>query len=176
MQYTRKDITPITEPLTIQICKESLYLPDDPDESLLNMYMITARRYVEDYAGVSLVPQQINVIHDDIMYNKIFIPIYTENNINVSFFDINGDCNEVNDDIIIVRHATPPYIINTKGWPITTSNILLKYTSTVSHDIEALKPIMLLIVGHLYENRQIVDTKMTSIHFLLQPFRKKYHV
>jgi hypothetical protein len=176
VQYTRKDITPITEPLTIDMCKESLYLPDDPDETLLSMYMVTARRYVEDYIGVSLVPQEINVVHDAFA-NKLTIPIHTDNNISICYRDTNGETNDLdNFDTFIIRNATPPYIMHKTGWPTDARVIMLNYTSTVTPDVEALKPHMLLIVGHLYENRQIIDSKMSSIHFLLAPFRKKYHV
>jgi hypothetical protein len=176
VQYTRKDITPVVEPVTIDMCKESLYLPDEPDETLLKMYCTTARRYIEDYTGTSLVPQEINVVHDAFT-PKLTIPIHTDNNISISYRDAHGECEDVdNSDTFIVRNATPPYIMHKTGWPTTARVITLKYNSTVSPDLESLIPFMLLIVGHLYENRQIVDTKMGAINYLLAPFRKKYHV
>lgn len=176
MQFTRKDITPITEPITLDMCKESLYLPEEPDDTLLNMYRVTARRYIEDYTNTSLVPQEINVVHDAFT-NKLTIPIHTDNNISICYRDTNGEVVDVdNTDTFIIRNATPPYIMHKTGWPTDAQVIMLNYNSTVSPDLESLKSLMLLIIGHLYENRQIVDSKMSSIHFLLAPFRKKYHV
>lgn len=174
MQYTRKDITPITEPVTIDMCVESLYLPDSPDTTLLNMYITAARRYVENYIGCSLVPQEITVVYDSFS-TKLMYPIYTENNISVTYLDNDNETQTIDgSDIFCNRHATPAYIEHKTGWP-EGKMVKVCYNSTPSNDLEVLKPMMLLIIGHLYENRQIVDTKMTSIHYLLAPFKKSYH-
>jgi hypothetical protein len=175
MQYLIKDIAPIVEPVTTDTAKDHLYLGDDVDTDLLGLYIAMARKYVEKFCGLSIIPQEVIVTYEA-PERKIYLPRYTGNAINVAVTE--DDLNTMDyideSEYVINRYATPPYIIHKTGWP-KGSHVLVTYTSCVDADAQYLKPMILLIVGHLYENRQIVDTKMANIHYLLGPFRRWYH-
>ena len=55
MQYQGRDKSGYTELVTTAECVSHLYLPADADTTLMTAYILTARRWVEQYCGLPLI-------------------------------------------------------------------------------------------------------------------------
>jgi hypothetical protein len=157
MSYTSTDVTPVTEPITVAMAEEQLYLPDQPNATLLQSYITAARQWVENYTGRHMVPK--NVVYMDAMTSRTVVLPYlldTITSITIDGKTVSGT--KCSDNAVQLSIYAP------------SGNLAIKYKSLAETN-QVLITAALLIVGHLYENRQLVDGKMGNVKMLLDPFR-----
>ena len=181
MQYRAKDKSGFTEIVTTDDCKKQLYLPEDADLTLLPHYIKTARKWVENHCNVALVTKEISVHHESfpIGKGKLMIPIMTEseNIISLSYVDdMNAEQTIDIDDLIFCNIPNPNYILPKENWPYG-KNITIEYEANAIHHKDDYKAPVLLLVGHQFLNREIIEEKFeNSLKNILQPLRYNYHV
>ena len=182
MQYQGRDKSGYTELVTTAECVSHLYLPADADTTLMTAYILTARRWVEQYCGLPLIKKNVTVHYDTFPQNKesILLPLITESAdiIEITYIDTDNVEQTIDGgDVILANIPNPNYIIPLEDWPLEARNVNICYVATAYYDAAALKPAIMLMVAHIYENREIVETKFTnSLKNLLAPYRKRYHV
>lgn len=167
MYIITKDKIPFTEPVTVQECKDQAYLPDNPQENLIQMYIRTARQHIEQYCNVALVPKVIEAIavgNEPIM---LHLPVTTFLEAKTT---TNNEDTTVNDTDLFIFQSRPA-LIKFKN-ATSYERFYLKYESAVDADVAAYKPYILIIVTHLYENRTLDTGNINKFDFLLNPLRK----
>lgn len=173
MQY--KAIDNVGEIVTPAEVIEHCYLPNDTSTAQLNLWIKTARRWVENHCSVALVTKTVTVSYREFSI-PMFLPFATsETNVtSMTYTDNNGDTVELT-DVILYNIPTPAYVMPLTTWPTYGTNIKIVYTATQTHDYEIYKPAIMMLVAHLAENREIVESKFeNSLANLLAPLRKKY--
>jgi hypothetical protein len=181
MQYIAKDNTGYTEIVTPAEIITHCYLPSDASTSQINVWIKAARRWVERYCSVALVAKTVQVSYKNFPsgLGPLFLPMATECNriTSLSYLSSTGDTETIDlDNIVLCNIATPPYITpRITEWPTSGSNIIITYTATQHYDYEIYKPAIMMLVAHLAENREIVESKFTnSLTNLLAPLRVVY--
>lgn len=181
MQYIAKDKAGFTEIITTDDCEKHLYLPDDADLTLLPHYILTARRWIENYCNVPLVTKTVNVHHDTFPINreKLLLPLITEESAvaSISYYDEDDAAQTFTvSDTILANIPVPNYLIPKKDWPAGAKNVKITYEATAYYDRNAFKSPVLLLVAHQFENRDIIEDKFSnSLRSILAPLRLKYH-
>lgn len=181
MQYQARDKSGFTELVTVAECKSHLYLPDDADTTLLGAYILTARRWVEQYCALPLIEKSVTVHYETFPAGKasLLLPLCTEigDITTLTYTDAdNAEQDIATDAVILANIPNPNYIIPLQDWPTGARNINICYTATAYYDRAALKPAIMLLVAHMYENREIVENKFSnSLKNLLSVYRKTYH-
>lgn len=181
MQYQARDVSGFLELVTVNECKAQLYLPDDADTTLLSAYILTARRWVEQYCAVPLIEKNVTVHYETFPEGKVsmLLPLCTEESdiLSLTYTDEYNAKQEISPaDVILANIPNPNYIIPLEDWPTGARNINIYYTASEYYDKAALKPAILLLVAHLYENREVVESKFSnSLRNLLSVYRKTYH-
>lgn len=177
MQYTAKDVDDYTEIVTSAEVIQHCYLPSDASTPQLELWIKSARKWVEKHCGVALVAKTVVVSYrgfEDTMY----LPFATESTeiTTLTYLDSNGDSASVNKaDVVLYNIPTPAYILPKTTWPTSGSNIVITYTATQYYDYDIYKPAIMMLVAHLAENREIVESKFeNSLINLLAPLRHKY--
>ncbi|HMU05109.1 MAG TPA: head-tail connector protein, partial [Saprospiraceae bacterium] len=107
-------------------------------------------------------------------------PLATESNnvTSIAYLTTEGDAATIDiSNLVLCNIATPPYIKpKVTEWPTTGSNIIITYTATQHYDYDIYKPAIMMLVAHLAENREIVESKFeNSLTNLLSPLRVMYH-
>jgi uncharacterized phiE125 gp8 family phage protein len=181
MQYQARDVAGFTELVTVDECKSHLYLPDDADTTLLAAYILTARRWVEQYCALPLIEKTVTVHYEEFPTGKIslLLPLCTEEAdiTSLTYTDVDNENQTILPaDTILANIPNPNYLIPIADWPTGARNINITYTATAYYDKAALKPAIMLMVAHIYENREVVETKFNnSLRNLLSVYRKTYH-
>ena len=181
MQYQARDKANFTELVTVNECKSHLYLPDDADTTLMSAYIFTARRWIEQYCALPLIEKTVTLHYETFPTGKLsmLLPLCTEaaDITSLTYTDENNADQTISvNDTILANIPNPNYIIPLEDWPTGARNITITYTATAYYDKAALKPAIMLLVAHMYENREIVENKFSnSLKNLLSVYRKTYH-
>jgi hypothetical protein len=154
MSYVCTDIEPTNEPITLDIAIEHLYLPDNVNLDLLQIYITSARQWVEKYTGLHMVPKKI--VYTGPLFKSILLQ-----------YKVDKILTAKADGISIMVAKCADYSVKVYG---SGNEIILEYNSLPEYN-KSLVTAALLIVGHMYENRQIVETKIGNAKMLLEPYR-----
>lgn len=182
MQFKAADKAGFTEIVTTDECVKHLYLDIDADTTLLATYIAAARRYVEKYCNVPLVTKTVTVHYDTFpnYKDKMFLPLITEesNITSLSYIDEDNATQTISTaNIILANIPNPNYIIPKEEWPSAAKNIKITYEATAYHEKSAYKSAVLLLVGHQFQNRDIIESKFeNSLVNILKPLRLLYNV
>lgn len=182
MQYTAKDKTGFTEIVTAANVIQHCYLPSDADTAQLGVFIKTARRWIERHCGVALVAKIVNVSYRAFPIDglgPLFLPLATEeeNVTEVTYMDTLGETITMDIDNIVLCNIPSPNYITPKvtAWPTAGSNIIITYEATQYYDYDIYKAPLMMLVAHMYENREIVEHKFSnSLNNLLAPLRVLY--
>ena len=190
------------EPITLCEARKHLrivpfgYPLEHPDDNYVEQYLIpAAREWVEEYIRRPLVTKTIEVYYSDFRqaYDLPFMPVQGLDSITYLADDntVKTVANDVyklkvysNDaKVILASGKEMPSDLNSEEYSITLT-ISAGYTNGASPDTYPLpypiKAAMLLIIGHLYENRQedvLGNTRISfnslplGVYNLLQPYR-----
>jgi uncharacterized phiE125 gp8 family phage protein len=180
---------PSTEPLTYSEVKAYLRLNGDSEEAFVTSLIVVARQYVESQIWRPLISQVQSMNFDKSelttqVYNINKAPVISINS--VTYYDLNNALQTLNasdweSDIYSnparFRIKTLPQIYDRMN--ALQVNFTCGYSNAASVPLP-IKQAMLMLIGHYYENRQIVmtGTQVNEVPFaaetLLNPFRNNY--
>ena len=185
------------EPLTLSLARLHLKLDAElegeaaahPDDSLVNMLISAAREHAENFTGLSLVNREHSFSLDEFPCSFIDLQVWPVTAITeVSYVDENGATQILPSGQYRLDNVSRPARLYTveNTWPTTKKQdnaISVRFAAGFNDAIpmpKTLKQSMLLIIGHLYENRQDVihssrtggqlELPMGSV-FLMTPHR-----
>lgn len=183
------------EPITLEQARAQIRIEAfgsplaHPDDAYIQMLIGIARDYCESYCQRAFAIKTIEFAYDDLPLNEIEIPVYPAKSIQIiKYIDADGLEKIVpSSNYALDYYSTPNFIFLTYGnrWPVTfnTENNVIIQAIVGCPPAQvplSVKSAMLLIVGHLYENRQQEVLGNTRISFnslnlgvesLLQPHR-----
>ena len=169
IQYSKVTTGPLVEPVDIDdIAKLDLKVDDVTEDGLIEILIQAARELVEEETQSSLITQTRVIKMDYFPQSESitlpFGPIQDDHVITVSYYDSNEDLQEMDAaDYWIDTHSRIPRIVVKDSWPETYDRpnaVEVEYEcgyGDAGSDVPApLRKAILLLLGHLYENRQNV--------------------
>jgi uncharacterized phiE125 gp8 family phage protein len=166
-----KIITPAAAVIDLPTVKAHLRVDHAFDDSLISAYLFAAMEYAQHYTGVAIGEQEVEVALDGFPCGAISLPLAPASSI-VSITYVDEAATEQ-------TLATTAYALDNYGlshwamsaagsdWPATyeAANVVrVRYMAGSEGISRAVKAAILLIVGHLYENRQeATDKKLASV-------------
>ena len=188
-----KVIGAVTEPITLAEARLHCRVDADtsdghPDDSLIEMYISVAREYAENFTGLALGKKTIELTLDDFPSDEIELIGPASSVTSIQYYDAAGDLQTLDasnyelDDYSKPSYIYPAYAVT---WPPVypmTNAVIITYVTGYADDSDsqplpfAAKAAILLMVGHLYENREdTTDRSMSNIpngtDALLRPLR-----
>jgi uncharacterized phiE125 gp8 family phage protein len=157
-----KIITPVaTEPISLADAKAHLYVEIANHDTLISALIVAAREFAEHYTGRALAPQTLEMVLDrfpagDITLERAPVTSITS----VKYTDASG---------VERALASNAYALSTYGlsnrlspgyampWPVARDvpdAVCVRYVAGYEPLPKAARSALLLLIGHLYENRQ----------------------
>lgn len=180
---------PATEPLTYSEVKAFLRLNDDSEQTFVTTLITIARQIVEGQTWRPLISQTWALQFDASELN-LFIsninkaPIISIDS--VTYYDLNNALQTLSPTLYETDIYGNPARFRLKSIPSVYDrmgalivNFVCGYTNAAAVP-QAIKQAMLLIIGHLYENRQdvVTGTQVNEIpmasRYLLEPYRNNF--
>lgn len=180
---------PATEPLTYAEVKAFLRLNDDSEQTFVTTLITIARQIVEGQTWRPLISQSWALQFDASELN-LFIsninkaPIISIDS--VSYYDTDNVLQTLSPTLYETDIYGNPARFRLKSIPSVYDrmgalivNFVCGYTNAAAVP-QAIKQAMLLIIGHLYENRQdvVTGTQVNEIpmasRYLLEPYRNNF--
>jgi uncharacterized phiE125 gp8 family phage protein len=180
---------PATEPLTYAEVKAFLRLNDDSEQTFVTTLITIARQIVEGQTWRPLISQSWALQFDAAELN-LFIsninkaPIISIDS--VSYYDTDNVLQTLSPTLYETDIYGNPARFRLKSIPSVYDrmgalivNFVCGYTNAAAVP-QAIKQAMLLIIGHLYENRQdvVTGTQVNEIpmasRYLLEPYRNNF--
>jgi uncharacterized phiE125 gp8 family phage protein len=180
---------PATEPLTYSEVKAFLRLNDDSEQTFVTTLITIARQIVEGQTWRPLISQTWALQFDAFELN-LFIsninkaPIISIDS--VTYYDVNNALQTLSPSLYETDIYGNPARFRLKSIPSVYDrmgalivNFVCGYTNAAAVP-QAIKQAMLLIIGHLYENRQdvVTGTQVNEIpmasRYLLEPYRNNF--
>lgn len=180
-------IEPTVEPLTLAEAKEHLRVDFDDEDILISSLITAAREVVENQTGRALINRTVCFGYDgfECEFKPIFPPLQSVSSI--TYVDLNGVEQTLSPDTYKVDKMSDPARITAaynKSFPYSRcENGSVKITAVVGYGPDAsyvpktIKQAMLLLIAHLYENREaVVAGKSLSeapltVKYLLSPYK-----
>lgn len=169
---------PTSEPISLQEARKQCRIdpvgspPSHPDDELLLLYISAAREYAEEYTGAAIGQRLLEMALDAFPTGdtSITLPVWPALGIaSISYLDPEGNELLVPESVYqLDAFATPRRIVLSPDqvWPeagVFTNGIRITYVVGYSAPDEspqdspmprAVKVALLLIIGHLYKNRE----------------------
>lgn len=165
---TYKVITPPqSEPITLEDARLHLRLGSDEtsEDALITTWITVAREYAEHYTGRALVPQTLEQALDAFpcCFGAILLDMPPVTQVaSIEYDDLNGQAQTLDtarwhfSDYGAARTVSLTY---GSWWPPTRPQadaVRIRFTAGYETPPQAVRAALLLIVGHLFENRQDV--------------------
>ena len=180
-----KRANPATEPVTLAEARDHLRLdtfgspPSHPEDDLIELYISAARQYCEDYLGHSIAYRTSVIYFDKLPTKFVDLGEYPVSSVDLfEYIDTDGVTQTWNAPNYILDSASAPArVYATSDFPnvktavpnVATLTVKAGYTDGNSPDTypipKSIKNAILLMVGHLYENRQQVGQKLESLPY-----------
>jgi len=156
---------PASEPVSLADAKLHLRVDDTTEDTLITSIIVAARQFTEKYLNRSLITQTWNLYLDalpseiQVMYGDIqsftSVKYYDSDNAEQTLSDALYDEDLISNPARITRTTdqTYPEVF------VRTNAINIEYIAGYGDAVnvpDSIKSAMLLIIGHLYENRQNV--------------------
>lgn len=203
---TPKVIVPADEePISIEQCRAHLEAPiygdtdvDDIDDIMILAWLGAAREHCENFLGLSLSPRTLEIALDSFPTTTIdgrtwvelpMGPVTEIVSVSVGEPSDDTDAEEFElaaDTYVLDDYKVPARLVTVSGWPsITTATNAIKVRYIAGYEIDtdgvssmpkSIRAAMLLILGHLYANREdSTEKSMQSIpngaEALMRPLR-----
>lgn len=182
---------PTVEPITLSEAKLHLKLDSDTtDDTLITALITAAREACENFTGRAFVNQTWEATFDEFPAGEDEIELYPaplSSITSLTYKDVN---NATQTAAATVYEADPYSLPGTlalkygQSWPVAleiqnsiTVTYVAGYGATAASVPGPIKAAMLLLIGHLYENRESVEVGQTAevlphgVEFLLSPYR-----
>ena len=172
---------------------------DDLDDLMIMGWVAAAREHCEDFLGLSLSPRVLEIALDSFPSVSVDGCTYIElpmgpvtEIVSVTIPDASGDSDDTDADpldtadYVLDEFSVPNRLVPVSGWPTMTTGtnaIRIRYAAGYEIDTDGVSAVpatiraaMLLMLGHLYANREENTEKaMTSlplgVEALLRPRR-----
>lgn len=180
------------EPITIDDCRSHLeaqyYYDNDidiQDDHMILSWMIAAREYCEAFTGLIIARRTVEVALDDFPTEAIELPFAPLVSLIYIYAGDDSD-SEVSPLLYDVDdYSVPPRIVPVTDWPtVTAATNLIKIRCVAGYGSDSdsiplpfqLRAAILLILGHLYENREdstekAMETIPNGAEALMRPLR-----
>ncbi len=189
-------VQPYAEMLTIEECRAHLniqpYEVDSdgagthPDDDLIMATQSAAREHCENFLGMSIVQKTYEIAMDKFPDGAIELPMPPL--VSVESVTAGEDSDGLLDSALYVMddYSVPPRVVPVTTWPTVTAStnfVRVRYVAGFGEDSDGNQPLpyairtaMLLMLGHLYENRSdSEDVQIFSVpngvEALLRPLR-----
>lgn len=185
---------PITRALAYKQCKidPEGSPPAHEDDDLLDIYISAAREWCEAYLGLRIAPTQVQIALDDFPTAEIVLeggPVLAV--ASIAYLDADG-AEQVVDvatyELDTTAQVAVIRLLAHETWPKsdgTNNNVKIDYSIGYSLPADSpqdatlprsMKAAMLLLIAHLYRNRESTVEKALSempmgVRFLLSPFK-----
>lgn len=164
-----KVIAPVAvEPVTIEEAKLHLRVDVTDEDTLIGALITAAREFAEHYTGRAFAPQTLEMALD-------CFPVYEDDYIDLDMPPVATITTVKYTDAVGVEQTIPgsSYVLSLYGesrrltpaynvyWPTTRdipNAVRIRYVTGYTTLPKAAKAGLLLLIGHLYENRQAVST------------------
>ncbi len=185
----------VTEPISLVQARAHLRIeafgsPEaHPDDTQVQLMISSAREWCEQYTGLALASQTIEMAIDAFPENEIELPLSPVTSItSVKYLDLSNVEQTVSNSVYILDdYSKPNWLLLAGGynWPISNggaNNVKIRMVvgNTSANIPKPIVSAMLLIIGSMYENRQediAATSKVTfnslplGVYNLLQPYR-----
>jgi len=149
------------EPVSLVEAKAHLRIVVTDDDTLITAQISAAREFAEHYTGRSLAPQTLELALDAFPSDAIeLIGLPVTSITSIKYIDMNG----VEQTLATTFYSLNDYgltasveLAANKEWPETQSvanAVKVRYAAGYAEAPKTVKAAMLLLIGHLYENRQ----------------------
>ena len=174
--YLKQTVPPAAEPLTTAEAKLHLRVDSGTEDLLIGALIETSRRMAEAYTSRQFITATYTLKINDFpgSYGTIPLPRTPLGSVSsIAYVDVNGDTQtlstdyyeSISDDVSACVVLKPG-----KSWPqvqsdkyhAVTVTFTAGYGSAGSDVPESARSAMLLLIGHLYENRESVITGTIS--------------
>jgi uncharacterized phiE125 gp8 family phage protein len=178
----RITVEPVAEPIDLAEARRHLRLDDDDDEDdLVQSLILTARKYVEQVTWLQLVTATYEWKLDRLC-GVLYVPRPPLQSVaSIQYVDAQGNTQTLGSSLYTVDAAHLPGRIlpaYNQTWPTTRGHIQdatitfdAGYGDAASDVPEPIRQAMLVIIGHLYENRGGCDGMPASVGHLLSSYR-----
>lgn len=187
--YSNVTQEPGSEPISLDLAKSHLRVDHNDDDEVIYILIQTAREMVEQRIQRSLITQtrtlKLNYFPRCIDLILPYGPISTDaDDIELTYIDENEDEQTLaQSDYWIDSTSKIPKLTVKNSWPSTfdmPNAVTVVYVAGYGTASDVPKPIrsaMLLIIGHLYENKeQVMDARMQEIPFGAETLLNQYTV
>jgi uncharacterized phiE125 gp8 family phage protein len=178
-----------TEPVTLDQARQHLRLDTfaglHEDDDLVTILITAAREWCEQYTRLALAEQTITAVADEFPIGRIYLPLspareitsiqyYNSDNTLTTWPDTSYEYDEFDDSVSFIAGQAYPNSYS------RNNAVKIVYSAGYNEDFPLPMPIyqaMLLIIGHLYKNREEVDLNNLQnlpmgVTTLLQPYRR----
>jgi uncharacterized phiE125 gp8 family phage protein len=175
---------PTSEPITTQEAKDHLRITTTDDDTLISAMIVAVREYVENVTSRALITQTWDIFYDQ--FAEVELPKPPLQSITtIKYIDTDGVQQTVSASVYTVDTDSDPgrvYLAYNQSWPgirginhAVEIRIVAGY-GTASAVPQPIKHAMLLMIGHLYENREATAPLTISeipmaVDALLAPYR-----
>lgn len=178
---------PTAEPLTLTEAKLHLRVNNTLENDLISALIVAARQFVEGYTWRPLMTQTIDVVFDTITDRTILInkaPIQSITS--VKYLDSSNVEQTINSSLYVTDLLNSPCRVKLDSIPTMKDTlnafkirIVAGYASAAVIP-QTYKSAMLLIIGHLYENKQQAQSQALNeipfgVYTLLDIENNKYN-
>lgn len=183
--YTPKVIVqPSEELLTITECREHLNIDaidvdsdgvySHPDDDLIMALQGAAREHCESFLGMSLARRTLEIAMDKFPAGAIELPMPPLLLVQSIMVGLTSDGEVDPDTYTVDDYSTPSRVVPVTTWPTVTAStnlVRVRYLVGYGEDSDGAQPLpyairaaMLLVLGHLYKNREdSTDKAMESL-------------
>jgi uncharacterized phiE125 gp8 family phage protein len=185
--------------ISIEDCRKHLRLTDDGnsppahyDDDLVLGLLSAAREFVEGYTGLALTPRTLEIQLDKFPLNEIMLPVAPlVSLVSVKYLDEDNIQQTVlNTDCVLDTFQRPGWLLPAVGitWPSAldvVNAVAIRYNVGFSLRTDAqtlplpktLRVSVLLLLGHLYENReQSTEASLQEIPLGIQSLCDLYKI
>ena len=178
---------PASEPITLAEAKVHLRVTNTIEDALITALITAARQFVEGYTWRPLMTQTIDVVFDTIIDRTIMInkaPVQSVTS--VKYLDLNGTEQTISSTLYVTDLLNSPCRVKLDTIPSIKDTlnafkvrVVCGYTSAALIP-QTYKSAMLLIIGHLYDNKQQAQSQTLSeipfgVYTLLDIENNKYN-
>lgn len=161
-----KVITPVaTEPVTLAETKLHLRVDGAEDNDLIDVLITAAREFAEHYTGRALAVQTLEMALDCFPRDYVELDMPPVASVtSIKYTDAAGTEQTVSaSDYGLTTYGESRQVSRAYGvvWPVTQdvpNAVRIRYVTGYAALPKAARAALLLLVGHLYENRQAVST------------------
>ncbi len=166
-----KIITPAEPVIDLVTLKSHLRVDHAFDDSIISAYLAAAMAYAQHYTGAAIGEQELEVALDGFPCGAISLPLAPAQSV-ISITYVDESASEqtlVSTAYTLDNYGLSHWVLPSSAtdWPATyeAANVVrVRYMAGSAALDPAIKAALMLLVGHLYENRQeATEKKLSSV-------------